>query len=109
MKKKKKILQSKLYYLRTLVFNGLSFKRDETFIPNLVLCVGVVFVRRWLWNLIDLYFFPENQLVSNIVAIVIWIFCIYLPDHSFSQLWWLKSKESLEKSIAKEVSELLRK
>jgi hypothetical protein len=109
MKKKNRVLLSKLYYVRSRLFSGLSFKRDDTFIPNLVLCIGVVFVWRWLWNLIDIYFFPENQLASNILAIILWIFCIYLPDHSFSQLWWVKSKESLEKSIAKEVSDLLKK
>lgn len=109
MKKKKRLILEKLYYVRTRLFSGLSFQRDETFIPNLILCIGVVFVWRGLWNLIDLYFFPENQFMSNMLAIILWIFCIYLPDHSFSQLWWVKSKELLEKSIAKEVSDLLKK
>jgi hypothetical protein len=39
-----------------------------------------------MWNLMDEYFFPENKLLSNILAVIIGIFIIYLPDNSFTQL-----------------------
>lgn len=90
------------------MFTGLSFHWDPTFVPNLVMCIGVVFVWKWMRDLIDLYFFPEDPLFSNTLAVIVGVFIIYLPDNSFSGLWWLDGKESAEKEIAKEVVKQLK-
>ncbi len=72
------------------------------------MCIGVVFVWKGMWDLVDLYFFPWDPLIQNVLAIVVGVFIIYLPDNSFSGLWWLDGKESTEKEIAKEVVKQLK-
>lgn len=94
------LLIKKLSKIWALMREWLSLQRDKNFIPNLVLCIGVVFVWRGVWNLVDAYFFPGDELLSNILSIVLGVFIIYLPDHSFEQLWWLE--EELEDDIKKE-------
>jgi hypothetical protein len=59
-------------------------------------------------NLMDEYFFPENKLLSNILAVIIGIFIIYLPDNSFTQLWWVKKNEEVAQEIAEEVSKIIK-
>lgn len=61
-----------------------------------------------MWDLVDLYFFPEYPLFQNILAVIVGVFIIYLPDNSFSWLWWLDGKEDTEKEIAKEVVKQLK-
>jgi hypothetical protein len=84
----------KLLYRMAWLTRSLSLKWDPSFVPNLIICIGVVFIWRGMRNIIDEYFFPEYHLFSNIVAIGIWMFLLYLPDssyNSFSQLWWVRS------------------
>lgn len=72
------------------------------------MCIGVVFVWKGMWDLVDLYFFPWDPLSQNILAIVVGVFIIYLPDNSFTWLGWLDGKENTEKEIAKEVAKQLK-
>lgn len=88
------------------VFQGLSLRRDPTFIPNLVMCVGVVLVWRGVWSLVDMYFYPDFPLVSNILSILLGVFIIYLPDNSFTQLWWIKKIDSTSKEMTKKMNRL---
>jgi hypothetical protein len=65
---------------------GMSFHLDELFIKNLIIVIGVVAVWRGFWDLLDMYFFPGNPLLSDILSICLGIFLLYLPDGSFHQL-----------------------
>lgn len=65
---------------------GLSLRWDRGFIRNLIIVIGVVGVWRGIWDLMDSYFFPGNQLLSDILSILLGLALLYLPDGSWHQL-----------------------
>ncbi len=69
-----------------LSMKWVSLKWSSSFVPNVVLCIGMVFIWRWIWNLIDSHFFVNDQILSNILSIGIGLFLLYLPDQSFEHL-----------------------
>ncbi len=74
--------------------SGLSLRWDGEFIKNIVIVIGVVAVWRGIWDLLDMYLFPQNQLLSDGVSIILGIFLLYLPDGSFHQLGdYIKTKK----------------
>ena len=38
--------------------------------------IGIIAIWRGIWNLIDLYLFPENLLLSQIISIIIGLFIL---------------------------------
>ncbi len=66
---------------------GLSLHWDKNFLRNLVVVIGVVFVWRGIWNLMDKYFFPNMPYAwNNIVSSLLGILILYLPDSSTDEL-----------------------
>lgn len=63
---------------RTLT--GLSFKLDALFFRNLTLILSAVLIWRGMWNFLDLYLFPGNEFLSNIVSIIIGIILLFIFD-----------------------------
>jgi len=53
---------------------------------NIIIAIGVVLVWRGVWHMADMYLFPNNPLLSNIVSLVIGILILYLPDGSLHHL-----------------------
>lgn len=99
----------KMLKLVRRAFRGLSLRWDPSFVPNLVMCIWIVFVWKGIWSLVDLYFLPSYPFAGNILAILIGVFIIYLPDNSFSQLWWIDQKDNIANEIAEEVTEQITK
>lgn len=64
----------------------MSFDLAPDFFVKLMLVAGVIFVWRGLWNLMDIYFFPNSFMLSNIAGISIGMLLIYLPDEDFDEL-----------------------
>lgn len=89
------------------LFGRLSLKWDPAFIPNVVICLGVVFARRGMRNIVDTYFFPETPMISNLLSVFLGIFLLYLPDNSFSQLWWYEPPELV--AVEKPLKQSLKK
>lgn len=58
----------------------LSFRRNDVFVRNMVLVLGAVFIWRWVWNILDYYFFPYNRLASNLLSIWFGVFLVFLLD-----------------------------
>lgn len=48
--------------------------------------VGVIFVWRGLWSLMDMYLLPGYPVLSNVVGIVIGLLILYLPDEDLKEL-----------------------
>ena len=80
------------------IFSWLSFQRDKHFVRNIVIAIGVVLVWRGVWHLADMYLFPNNPLLSNIVSLIVGILILYLPDGSLHHLWWYNEGIEAEKS-----------
>lgn len=74
-------------------FSWISLKRDKHFVRNIIIAIGVVLVRRGVRHLADMYLFPNNPLISNIVSLIIWILILYLPDWTLEHLGWYKKDE----------------
>jgi hypothetical protein len=70
----------------------ISLKMREHFLSNIIIVTAVVFVWRGLWNLMDIYVFPENPAISNIVSILIGLLLLYLPDDDIKELGEALSK-----------------
>ncbi|MDA1209178.1 MAG: hypothetical protein O2904_04080 [bacterium] len=66
--------------------SSFSLSLSPTFVQTLVVVIAVVFVWRGIWNLIDIYLFPGNPLLSNVVSILLGIFLLYLPNGNISEL-----------------------
>lgn len=61
-----------------------SKKAKNTFFYNVrvfLLIIAVVVIWRWIWNLFDRYFFPDNFILSNILTIIIWLIIIFINDY----------------------------
>lgn len=67
-------------------YKGFSLKLDKYFFRNLLVVLGVVMVWRGIWDLLDYYFFPGNQLLSDVLSIVIGVLILYLPDSNIDEL-----------------------
>lgn len=67
-------------------FKGLSLNWDNAFIKNLIIVIGVIAVWRGIWDLLDMYLFPEEPLLSDVASVIVGMFLLYLPDGSFHQL-----------------------
>lgn len=80
--------------LLNFYMNFNPFNKKETFwelflynLKLLILWVTVVMIWRWVWNLLDRYFFPEDFLLSNILTILIWIAIIFIMEYDLETLW----------------------
>lgn len=51
-----------------------------------IVCTAVIMVWRGIWNIIDLYIFPNNYLLSCIVCIVVWIIILFIDDGKIDEL-----------------------
>ena len=48
--------------------------------------VARVMIWRWVWELLDLYLFPNNHKVSIIVGIIIWIFLLFVDNEKLDEI-----------------------
>ena len=75
----------KLYFMKKHL-PPISLRMRKGFIGTLLIVVAVILVWRGLWNLMDIYIFPENELLSNIASVAIGLFLLYLPDQDLKEL-----------------------
>ena len=60
-----------------------------------LLAIAIVAVWRGVWGLMDIYLFPNNELLSLISSLIIGIFILYFNDHRLNEL------VDLDSSVAK--------
>lgn len=51
-----------------------------------IICTAVIMVWRWVWNIIDMYVFPNNYLFSCIFCVVVWIAILFIDDWKIDEL-----------------------
>ena len=51
-----------------------------------LVCVCIVMIWRGVWNLLDIFVFPNNPFVSNIICILLWLTILLIDDW---KLWEL--------------------
>lgn len=66
------------------------FRKKETFtrhfITVLLTVIAVVFVWRGIWGLTDHFLFPENELLSYLVSVLVGLVILYIDDKRISEL-----------------------
>ena len=64
-----------------------KFRKNHTSNLNIfVVCVSIIMIWRWIWNILDMYIFPNNPLVSNLICIVLWIIILLIDDWRLLEL-----------------------
>lgn len=63
-----------------------SLRPAPGFFPTLLKAIAIVMVWRGVWNLLDMYFLPDQELLGNVICMAIGIFLLYLPDKSIKEL-----------------------
>lgn len=56
-------------------------------ISILIECIAIIMIWRWIWELLDMYLFPGNPLISNLISIALWIIILLVDD---GRLWELE-------------------
>lgn len=64
----------------------ISLRLSKSFFGRLLTVVAVVFVWRGLWGLMDIYLFPDNQVLSYVSSLLAGLFILYLPDDDIKEL-----------------------
>lgn len=67
-------------------FHGLSFKLDKYFFRNLVIALAVVLFWRGMWGLMDVFLFPDNEVLSYGASILAGFIGFYLVDGDLHHL-----------------------
>jgi hypothetical protein len=63
-----------------------SLKPNKKFLYTLLAAVGVIFVWKGIWDLLNLYLFPNNPLLSALISLFIGLIILYLPDQDIKEL-----------------------
>jgi len=64
-------------------------KKLTYLVRNLSIAVGIILVWRGIWvllDLLDLWLFGNNHIVTAILGIVLGVVILYLPDHELKSL-----------------------
>jgi len=64
----------------------ISLKPSRNFFTMVMVVVAVIMVWRGIWNILDMYFFPNDPILSNLLSILIGLIIMYLPDADIKDL-----------------------
>ncbi len=52
----------------------------------IIVCVCIIMIWRAVWDMCDLFIFPDNQILSDIICFVIWIVVLLIDDGKLEEL-----------------------
>ena len=55
----------------------------------LIECIAIVMIWRWIWDLLEIYIFPNNPFLSNMLCVIVWVIILLLDD---GKLWELEEE-----------------
>lgn len=63
------------------------FMRDRNSNASILIeCVAIIMIWRWVWDLLEIYVFPNNPLASNLVCVIVWVLVLLLDDWKLFEL-----------------------
>ncbi len=65
----------------------LNFKWKKSNIHLIIIAIAIVMIRRGIWWILDDFLFPNNQLLSYVVWIIVGILILYIDDKRLEELW----------------------
>ena len=64
-----------------------KFRKDnDSNLNTIIVCISVIMVWKGIWDLLEIYVFPENPLVSNILCAVVWFAILLIDDWKLEEL-----------------------
>ena len=68
-------------FIKKLLRKFKKFKKNHNSNVNILIeCVAIIMIWRGVWDLLEMYILPENQLVSNITCIIVGIIVLLWDD-----------------------------
>jgi hypothetical protein len=68
-------------FVKKLLRKFKKFKKNHRSNVNILIeCVAIIMIWRGVWDLLEMYILPENQLVSNITCIIVGIIVLLWDD-----------------------------
>lgn len=63
------------------------FRKDnDSNLNTIIVCISVIMVWKGIWDLLEIYVFPDNPLVSNILCAVVWFAILLVDDWKLEEL-----------------------
>lgn len=63
-----------------------NLKHKHYLLYSIITGLGIIVFWRGIWGLLDLYFFPNNEVLSYSLSLVIGLLILYLNDFSLKEL-----------------------
>ena len=61
-------------------------KKKTSNLRILLVCISVIMIWKAVWDFCDMFIFPNNIIMSDIVCFVVWIFVLLLDDGKLHEL-----------------------
>ncbi len=71
---------------RVIFHHFIYLKKHHQVIFASLIVLSVVFIWRGLWDFMNLFWFPQNQIFSNLSGIFVGFFLLYLSHRLMKQL-----------------------
>lgn len=82
---------------------GLSLRRDDGFIRNIIVVMGTVLVRAGMRWLLEKYLFDDSS-GAYIISIIIGVLLLFLLDGSLEKLWgYKKVLDTTKKELTRDI------
>ena len=65
-------------------------KNQDSNVNILIECIAIIMIWRGVWDLLEIYIFPDSPLISNILCVILWVGILLLDDW---KLWELKEED----------------
>lgn len=87
------MLKTKKHLLKNLK----NFRKNRDSNLNILIeCIAIVMIWRGVWDFLDIYLFPDDPFMSNLISIALWIIILLVDD---GKLWELEAEPHKTKNI----------
>ena len=66
--------------------NKIMENKKHSNLRIMIACIGVVMVWRSIWDFCDMFIFPDNKILSDIICLVIGLAIVYCDDGEIDEL-----------------------
>ena len=84
-------------FVKKLLRKFKKFRKNYDSNRNIFLvCIAIVMIWKWIWDLLDMYIFPNHPLLSNLICICIGVAVLLVDD---GKLWELQEEDPHKEKI----------
>ena len=66
-------------------------KNHDSNFNILIECIAIIMIWRGVWDLLEIYVFPDSPLESNLLCVIVWIIILLIDDW---KLWELQEDDT---------------